>query len=49
MIRPEERDYEQIEPSMREIGDQEGERGKTHDGAGRNTYRARTIRGGDTY
>ncbi|MDY2913436.1 MAG: hypothetical protein SOV58_02240, partial [Candidatus Enteromonas sp.] len=33
MIRTEERDYERIEPSIRGIGYQEGERGKTHDGA----------------
>ena len=32
MIRQEERDYERIEPSIRGIGDQEGERGKAHDG-----------------
>ena len=35
MIGTEERDYERIEPSIRGIGYQEGERGKAHDGAGR--------------
>ena len=49
MIGTEERDYERIEPSIRGIGYQEGEREKAHDGAGRNTYRARTIRGRDTF
>ncbi len=39
MIRPEERDYERIEPSIRGIGDQEGKRGKTHDGSGRRQAR----------
>lgn len=39
MIRPEERDYERIEPSIRGIGDQEGERGETHDTAGRRQAR----------
>ena len=39
MIGPEEQDYERIEPSIRGIGYQEGERGKTHDGAGRRQAR----------
>ena len=49
MVGTEERDYERIEPSMRGIGYQKGVVGKAHDGAGRNTYRARTIRGEDTF
>lgn len=44
MIRPEERDYERIEPSIRGIGDQEGERGETHDGAGRQARRKQAVR-----
>ena len=39
MIRTEERDYERIEPNIRGIGYKEGERGKTHDGAGRRQAR----------
>ncbi len=43
MIIPGERDYERFEPSIRGIGDQEGERGTAHDGAGRREDSPKTI------